>query len=357
MHNWGGPQAEVETFNFAGAPQTSWVAFTQPSNPDGPNYDDTLTIPGIGVSPQTGENYQMVGATNPVWLVDRYPAWVNVTSMVQWLAAGEETTAREAEGITFFGGKRLFVQGGMFYLRGPTDSPSTNLLQQGYIVIDAEAAGNANARFYHDAVNNNDTTEHLAYTARSGDSRVLFDIKSRKNIYSAVGSQHEGTQMLYQPNGGWAYNWAYKTTTTSPPGFDVQGTSSFATSLVRSSAATKENVADLDRDVAGRLIHALRPITFERVFPTPAPNPDEPDATPRPHPVWRQVGFTAENIEEANTPLRDALVKGINLNSETGQPRDEPDNKGISVDGLLAVAIAEIKSLRERVAQLEAQPK
>ena len=91
VHNWGGPQSEVETFNLGGALQSSWVAFTQPSNPDGPNYPDPapdpVPTPGGGASPLTGEQYAAIGGpTGFVWLADRYPAWSNVTNIVQWTA-------------------------------------------------------------------------------------------------------------------------------------------------------------------------------------------------------------------------------------------------------------------------------
>lgn len=354
-HNHRLELTEVETFDFGGARQTSWVAFTQPSNPDGPNYDAAVTVPGAGISPQTGESYAIVGSAG-AWQNDRYPAWQNVTSAVQWLTEPEETTALSGEGITFYGGRRIFESGGMLYVRGPhngTAYPGVNAEWAGYIVISGARAGNANARFYRDAFGSANGTQENVLDARSGDSRNLWWVQSFKRGYNS--GTNEATQITAVAVGGWGNQWAYQTTIASPPGLDTNGSVSAADMLDRSAAATKDEVADLDRDVAGRLIDALHPVTYRRIIP-PGDVGDDPEARVdmSTAPDFRRVGFTVENIEESGTPLREHLVRHLNYDTATGQPVNA-EERGYSIPGLLAVAIAEIKALRARVAELEGQ--
>ena len=117
-HNWGGPQSEIEIYNFAGTLQSSWVAYTQPSNPDGPNYPDPAPDPvpaaGTGVSAKTGEDYYIVGSVGTVWLVDRHPAWSNVTSQVHWTNdfTDETIAGRDGYGIAFNDGSAVYKRSG-----------------------------------------------------------------------------------------------------------------------------------------------------------------------------------------------------------------------------------------------------
>jgi hypothetical protein len=154
---------------------------------------------------------------------------------------------------------------------------------------------------------------------------------------------NSGKQDAYVNNGGWSDNWAYSTTTTSPPGLEVYNTLT-ANDLVDRTPTTAGRAVvdghDLDLDLAGQLIDALHPITFTHA---------SPDATAPPH---RRIGFSAEDVEASGSPLIERLVHHTNFDTLTGEPVD-PTDRGYSVPGLLAVAVAEIKSLRARVAQLE----
>lgn len=102
-------------------------------------------------------------------------------------------------------------------------------------------------------------------------------------------------------------------------------------------SAVEGTSAPVDLELAGRLIDAVRPITFDRMVHPPEMTSDNPEGFVRPvrDPI-RTIGFDV--IDEA-LPLADRVNGG--------------DHDGYSIGGMLAVAIAEIKSLRARVAALE----
>jgi hypothetical protein len=88
----------------------------------------------------------------------------------------------------------------------------------------------------------------------------------------------------------------------------------------------------------GRLIDAVRPVTFARHFRSPdATDGNEPGFVRPEHDPIPTLGFDFNGV---NGDCAD-LTKRVT------------DPSGYSIGGMLAVAVAEIKSLRARVAQLE----
>lgn len=121
---------------------------------------------------------------------------------------------------------------------------------------------------------------------------------------------------------------------------EIPGGPVVADVTVRAAESKQRDASALDADVAGRLIDRLQPITFERVDPVSGDGPDLP-----PDPV-REVGFALSDLE--GSELEERLVRRGKSGAD-----DDPDGDGYSLVGILAAAVAEIKSLRERVAQLE----
>lgn len=107
----------------------------------------------------------------------------------------------------------------------------------------------------------------------------------------------------------------------------------------------KDRIEPVDLDRAGELVDALQPVTFiERYLG------DEPE--PEPARAWREAdvfyGFIAEDVAEVEPHL---AVVDAGESAETGdiavKSWDEP--------AMIALAVAELKSLRARVAALESQ--
>jgi hypothetical protein len=102
------------------------------------------------------------------------------------------------------------------------------------------------------------------------------------------------------------------------------------------SAAVAGTMAPIDPALVGQLIDAVQPITFARNFrSSTATDSNEPGFVRPHHDPIPTLGF--DTI--APGPLADRLLG--------------PEDGGYSLGGMLAVAVAELKSLRARVAQLE----
>jgi hypothetical protein len=96
----------------------------------------------------------------------------------------------------------------------------------------------------------------------------------------------------------------------------------------------------IDPEMVGRLIDAVKPITFARHFRSPtASDANEPGFVRPDHDPIPTVGLDFDGVNGDCADLTDRIGEG--------------PSGGYSLGGMLAVAVAEIKSLRQRVAQLE----
>ena len=96
--------------------------------------------------------------------------------------------------------------------------------------------------------------------------------------------------------------------------------------------------APINLDLVGRLIDAVQPITFARHFRSPDATDANPEGFVRPH--HDPIPTLGLDLGGCDSPYADRL-------------RDDFSPGSYSLGGMLAVAVAEIKSLRARVAQLE----
>jgi hypothetical protein len=98
--------------------------------------------------------------------------------------------------------------------------------------------------------------------------------------------------------------------------------------------------APVDPVLVGRLIDAVRPVTFGRTTRTPDSTSDNPPEFVRPeHDPILTVGLDFDGVNGECGDLTGRLIDG--------------PTSGYSLGGMLALAVAEIQSLRARVAQLE----
>jgi hypothetical protein len=370
---YGGQLNSVQTFSADGATlMQSWVRATQPG------------ALGAGVSPLTGENYPTpVGVTdvagtpvnNPWTSIPAPPTTAqpgilraNVNGVWEDVASGTATDEVwlgndppiDPAVELWYDADAPNVVGAGLPQGGLTDQALTKIddvdgnaewsgphlkLSGGIVTGVLEVKGNKLVLRTADSVVG---AVHKVMQAQrldqSSDGRALFNL----DLYQGVQSNGVECEIRWSSGAG-GYGivpWIKSTVASGAAGLYAHGNISYLTSTDRTVAADLEDVAAVEPDLAGQLIDRLKPITFQRRHEGEGPAPTR----------RKEAGFAVDDFEACNGDLSGLVERLVrpagSLNSETGEPVDDSE-RGWSVSGVLAIAVAEIQRLRERVAQLE----
>jgi hypothetical protein len=191
---------------------------------------------------------------------------------------------------------------------------------------------------------------NLAENVASSQRILAYESSNANHVASVVAAKDgvvvsgnaQATLSFYISAGGYGDNrLALSFKVDSPPTTYCEGTLSAADVVDRSVLATKTNVAPLDMESASAIFNALTPIFYERIIPAS-------EGQTIPSPPFLRLGFSVEDLDAVSPELRSRIVKG------------NGNDRALSIPGLLAVAVAEIRRqsgemmiLRERLFQTE----
>mgnify|MGYP002621681608 FL=1 len=162
-----------------------------------------------------------------------------------------------------------------------------------------------------------------------------------RNTTDQLSLTANGTQCLIAA-GGTVNTAGLETTTTSGYRYVLRNNTFGTLYNFTSSADVKENITNVTASEAGAWIDALQPVTFNERWLQEGDEPDDNRA-------WReadmQVGFIADDVLANSTTAKFAQVEDVDGTLK---------GVGWKWECVIAAAVAEIKSLRSRVATLEA---
>jgi hypothetical protein len=230
-------------------------------------------------------------------------------------------------------------------INGNTDingglTPNSIDVSNSHIQISGSDSTNS-AHFYVNANSNNNGTKFTLLEGRRADMVKLVKLMAMQTGYSGsapesqfkveVGGGDDGWKEVFQAemDEGDGQAWLYVHGICSSTHFDDH-----------SSRKTKDNLTPVDPILVGQLMDRLHAKTYTRPI-LPGEGASEIGKN---RPPARGLALDVEDVEEAGIYV-DHLV--------TDRAKDH-ESRGFSIGGMLALAITEIKSLRARVAQLEA---
>jgi hypothetical protein len=177
-----------------------------------------------------------------------------------------------------------------------------------------------------------------AQTFRDANGRGICSV----GVYTTgnyVGGSNEGQWIISAMCGGWGWKESFKTTINSPSGIYIGGDSSAVSHTNRCSITTKRNVGEVP---VPSLLDELKVTTYKLIQPESVDKDGKRLRKQIPSPYCEQtrVGFIAEEL--AANPVTRSLVNHA----------DNPEEMGVDLGQLLAVAVKEIQDLKKRVAEL-----
>jgi hypothetical protein len=245
-----------------------------------------------------------------------------------------------AEGDLVWGGFSYTTNRYRIYHSGNIASLTLpNLTSSGYLSITAASDGNGNIRFSAA----NPYIKASSYIVMPGGLYVsggVLYVQGTCNVRGAIGSDTGNFLVNGGSNGvtGWASGGFGSSASTSGYQTIMWNTTFGTIARLTSKRATKDRITPLDN--TGTVIDALRPVSFIVCAPEDEETPDEK--------AWREAdvqhGFIAEEVAEVD---------------EGRWAVWEPDEEGgirpamWRQHDLIALLVAEVKSLRTRVAALE----